>query len=62
MTNNTSVLSNLTMPSVDIDIGSIYAEIVQWFAHHWGRILVAGVVALAIVAVLYAVRSLAVRF
>lgn len=62
MTNNTSILANLPKPSVDIDLGSFYAEIVQWFAHHWGRILVAGVVALAIVAVLYAVRSLAVRF
>lgn len=62
MTNNTSILANLPKPSVDIDLSSFYAEIVQWFAHHWGRILVAGVVALAIVAVLYAVRSLAVRF
>lgn len=61
MSNTSPVLASLPMANVDIDLAATYAQVADWFAHHWVRILLAGGIAAAIIVVLLAARSLAVK-
>lgn len=48
------------MPTADFDLAQVYADSLFWLQTHWGRIIAALVVAVAIMLVLRSVRSLGV--
>ncbi len=59
MTSNNTVLA---VPDVDVDIPLLYAQTQHWFEHHWIGILIASGGATVIIAVLYTIRALAIRY